>query len=192
MSVDEGIIRHICGLICRTTGSQPADLSRSIFFKQTLAIITLNIAIFLQPISTRNRFRFDQLMRRSPRPGLLFVVELPMVNFSHVHRFVAMVTKVLRQSCDVGVGIAEVGIVLNHAIRIRTGSRHDRSTRWRTNRLLAVCPVKEQPLCGKRVDIRCNRDRRTIASHLGPHVIDRNEKNIGLLGSKRGSRQAED
>ena len=125
MSIDKGMIRHICGLICRTTGSQPTNLGGSIFFKQTLAIITLNIAISLQPISAGNRFRFDQLVRRPPRPGLLFVVKLPMVNFSHVHRFVAMLTKVLRQSCDVGVGIAEVGVILDHAIRIRTGPGHD-------------------------------------------------------------------
>ena len=90
-----------------------------------------------------------------------------------------MRAEVLWQSDDVGIGVTEVGIVFDDAIGVRPSTGHDRGTRGRANRLLAVGSIKKEPLRGKFVDVRGNRNGRAIAPELGTHVIDCNEENVG-------------
>ena len=84
------------------------------------------------------------------------------------------------------IGRDRCGQVFHKPFRGGTITRKKTRPRRRTNRKLAICPLKQHAFRGQLVNIRGQHRLVAIAPQLRPQVINRNEKHIPFWGSSFG------
>ena len=89
-----------------------------------------------------------------------------------------MLDKVLGQGDDFRIQFAKIGCVLDHPDFIGPGTRHQARTGGTANGLLTVGPIEAHAFLGKFIQVRGLSDGRTIATELGPQVVDGDEKDV--------------
>ena len=93
-----------------------------------------------------------------------------------------MLDEVLGQGDDFRIKFAEVGRVLNHPDLVGPGTGHQAGSRGAADGLLAIGPVEAHAFLGEFIQVRGLSDRRTIATELGPQVVDSDEKDVRTIG----------
>ena len=75
-------------------------------------------------------------------------------NLAHVYGCIAVRPEILRQGNNIGIELANLGVVMSDAIGVGPSAGHEAGARRPADSLLTVGPVKHQSLRGQLVDVR--------------------------------------
>ena len=109
-----------------------------------------------------------------------------MVNLAHALDEVAVIFKVLAEGDHVGQSDAEVCLQVPDLIRIGPSASQNTGARGRTDRLLAVRPLKGDAGFSETIEVGALDVVSAISAEFRPQIIDGDEQNIGA--NRRGVR----
>ena len=126
--------------------------------------------------------RFLLKVRHTPRRRVFAVAVADVKNLSQRLGAVAVLLEILRQRHRVRRGLAEVRPEIVNAQRGRPHAGEQRIARRRAHGLIAIRALEHHAASREPVDIRRLHNLVAVAAEHGLQIIDRYEKDVGLLG----------